>query len=48
MVGKKIMHKQVSGKEPTVQINVSSFSPGMYVVKANGKTNMLTAKFVKE
>ena len=48
MVGKKIMHKLVSGKEPTVQIDVSSFSPGMYVVKANGKTNMLTAKFVKE
>jgi len=48
MVSKKILHKQVSGKEPTVQIDVSSFSPGMYVVKANGKTNMLTAKFVKE
>lgn len=48
MVGKKIMYRKVSGKESTIQIDVSSFSPGMYVVKTKGKTNMLTAKFVKE
>jgi hypothetical protein len=48
VVGKKILSKKILSKELLVKIDVSSFSPGMYIVKANGNGYLSTAKFVRE
>ena len=48
VVGKKILSKKILSKELLVKIDVSSFSPGMYIVKATGNGYLSTAKFVRE